>query len=381
MLFSYILYNLTLAGSCLFIYLNEKIKAKNYKILFLILSFSFIFIPAALRYNIGVDYRAYVDIFEALKTSDLNYIEHGYKLINNLFIFLSLPVEALFAFISFITYFFIFLSLPDKNKISYLFIFITSTYFVSFFLLRSSLALSICIYAIMNYRRNNNIYYYMSLIVIASTIHISSLLYLALPFLSFRFIKSAYSNHRILIFSLLFLILYFKKEILSLIMNFVIPALGYEQYLKLDLFISAPEINTGLGIILRSLPLLAILFFAKEILLKNERDIIFINIAFISLVCIFFSSTIEIFSRLEKVFLCVYMFSIYTISINSKIRLYKLLTLFFIISQLLIFERTIISSPSDQCDGPRISPYVSIINKEDDNSLKITRLECQATQK
>lgn len=87
MLFSYILYNLTLTGSCLFIYLNEKTKEKNYKILFLILSFSFVFIPAALRYNIGVDYRTYVDIFEALKNSDLNHIEHGYKLINNLYFY------------------------------------------------------------------------------------------------------------------------------------------------------------------------------------------------------------------------------------------------------------------------------------------------------
>ncbi|WP_435331846.1 EpsG family protein [Morganella morganii] len=376
MLFSLVIYNVILFGSGLFTFLQEKVRNRNIKFIFILLSFLLIFIPSAIRYNIGTDYRVYVEIFESLKQHELLYLDPGFRYINEIIIYFKLPAEILFFITSFLIYFFIFLSLPSKGKYVYLIIFITSTYFVSYNLVRSSIALSICAYSVILYYKKNNIFAYILLILLASTMHLSALLFISIPIVSFILRPYAYIHYRYLIFISLLIIFIFKNAILLFILKNIIPIIGYDQYLSLELYMSAPKINSGLGILLRAMPLLALLVFSKEILIRDPKSIIYINISLICLVCIFFSSSIEIFSRLEKIFLPAYMFSIYLIYINCNIPFHKTLTLFFVLSQILIFELTIIKSESNKCDGPRITPYVSIFNKQDDRSVQMTRMEC-----
>ncbi|NBL76577.1 MULTISPECIES: EpsG family protein [Proteus] len=379
MVFSFILYNFILFSSTLFIFLFNITKSKYIKHIFIFISFFIVFIPSALRYNIGTDYRTYVEIFNKLKLYHYSYVEFGYTQLNQLIISLNLTSEYLFAIVAFLTYFFIYLTYSKSNK-SYIFhfLFICTGYFSSFYLLRSTISLSICIFAIALYLNNSKVFIFLLLIFIASLFHKAALIYMLIPILGSMKLKKLYINLRFIILLSIFVIFIFKDQLVTFVFHSkLIDILGYSDYVSSELFSKKTSYGSGLGILLRALPLIIIILLTKKLLTHDKRNSLIIFTALISIISIIFSSTIEIFSRLEKMFIFSYMFGIIAILQCPTIKFRNFYCFFFILVYLLIFELTIINSSSYKCEGARITPYVSILNKEDDQSLNLTRIQCE----
>ena len=79
-------------------YLAEFSKTK-----FRIVLFNILFIPAAIRYNVGTDYPNYVDYFNSVYGNDVN--EYGFYVLTVFLRNIGLPVHSLFVASSFLSYF------------------------------------------------------------------------------------------------------------------------------------------------------------------------------------------------------------------------------------------------------------------------------------
>lgn len=232
----------------------------------------------------------------------------------------------------------------------------------------------------MRYLDKKNLIIFLLFLAIASTFHKSAMLFMVIPLLNSSaarvFLTSKFSVFIILI-SLVFLF-FFKLHIISFIIDsHLIGYFGYDYYLSSDLFFSETEVTTGLGVVAKTLPLVLFVFFASASA-KNNRVVSFgIGLSLFYIFLIILTSAISIFSRLEVLFIPVYII-VGFISFSFFSNLRKQLFLLLLISVWgIIFFRGIQVSQSQLCNGLRISPYVSIFNKEDDRSIGVPRTICE----
>ena len=119
MLGTFLLYNSILVFSTLFVFLYEKSKERIFSLFFLITAFLIIYIPAAVRYNIGADYFSYVNIYEKYSMGGEIKQEIGLKYLMDFLLFFDLPAHSLFVLSSFLIYMFLFLSYPKRGASIY----------------------------------------------------------------------------------------------------------------------------------------------------------------------------------------------------------------------------------------------------------------------
>lgn len=387
MAITYIIYNLILIFSTFFIFLAEKRKAKTEKFIYILISFSIIFIPAAIRYNIGADYFSYVNIFNEIKFNSDDYNkEIGFYFLNKLLIYLDADVQWLFVITSFIIYSFVYASYPYKNKALFHFVFITTFYLVSYNLVRTAIVYSISTYilSILLFQKKN-IFLILLFIIIASLFHKSAILVLSIPLLYIIIPKRIFNFRSFSIICLISLVFFFifREKILDIIFNLpIIKFLGYDKYIH-SIYASKVEYNFGIGIILSTLPFLVIIAFSKELNNENIKNNLIIIGCLIYIFAIICNSTFIIFSRVERLFIFIIPLSLIVFLECKKIhRIIRGCFLIYVIFwYTLSFEMNINIFRSTECAGSRISPYVSIFNKEDDHSLKIIHSECLKKEK
>lgn len=111
---SLVLYNFIFLTSSFLLYYSEKLKYRFDRRILILIAWLIIVIPAAIRYNIGVDYRGYVSIYNDIVTKNESYVEPGFKLIITLASYLFNAPEGLFLISSILIYTVLFLSYPKK---------------------------------------------------------------------------------------------------------------------------------------------------------------------------------------------------------------------------------------------------------------------------
>ena len=179
---AYFIYFALLAFLIISTWLYNKTDARSRKIIlgFAVAIYS---IVLGLRYNVGTDYMAYMDIYNMLYFDD---VEWGYALINKILYNAGLPFPAIFILVAFFQIL-LFLKGVEKIDAKYLpytvFFYFTTLYiFLSLNGLRQCLAFSIFVYSI-NYIADKKLVKYALTILLASTIHKSALILFALYFI------------------------------------------------------------------------------------------------------------------------------------------------------------------------------------------------------
>src|SRR5690554_6268916 len=94
---TFVLYNSILLLSTLFVYLSDKIAGKYGKFFLLSIAFLILYLPAAIRFNIGSDYLSYKDIFYTIASSSAVKYETGFVLLNKIVYFFGFGYETLVA--------------------------------------------------------------------------------------------------------------------------------------------------------------------------------------------------------------------------------------------------------------------------------------------
>lgn len=167
---------------------------------------------------VGADFGDYV-IWYKSKTRDQNF-ELGYVALMNVFRSLNIGYTALFFFISFFTYLFLFLGVikftQNQNLAIFIFLLIPSMFLLSLNTMRQSFAVSICFYAFY-FLINKKYFYYLILMFLAMSLHITVILPFFLFFLVYKFADKIKVSHILimligsLLFSQLGLVHYFSS--------------------------------------------------------------------------------------------------------------------------------------------------------------------------
>ncbi|HHH3377418.1 EpsG family protein [Morganella morganii] len=380
---SLVLYNFIFLASSFLLYYSEKLKHRFDRIILTFISWLIIVAPAAIRYNIGVDYRGYVSIYNDIVTNGESYVEPGFKLIITLASFLFNAPEGLFLISSILIYTVLFLSYPKKNSYVINYVFVGMFYLLSYSIIRSYIVLSFTMLGIMILIKNRrySVFIYFILISLAMTFHKSAAILLIIPFFNNSLIINFFKRFSYIILFSLVIIFIFRFELTNLIIKSpVIKALGYEHYLNIPQFMRVVEIGTGLGVLFKMVLLLLPIFFSKKIISLNKDLFIVIISCFLAFISLCLGLTYFIFDRIQYLFIFAYILSPYAlltlIQVGNLKFIIKLIIFVIFLCIFMLFQKDIIANQSTFCFGYRVSPYVSIFNKTSDMSLEYNDPSC-----
>ncbi len=368
MLHTFLIYNGILFFSTFFVLLYEKNKSRSIAGLFLAVAFLVIFVPAAIRYNIGADYWSYAKIFNEFNSSYGVKQEIGFELLLAVLHFLNLPVEYFFVITSFVIYFFLFLAYPKNGATLYHFMYMVSFYLVSYNLIRTAIVLSLILYFIKLYIEKRNFIVQIVLIIIAFLFHKSAVLIMLPLFLIAIGFHRIFYNKTVIFFAAIVvgIIFLFRYSVFDWLMRSgVVELFGYENYLSSNYYKEA-EFHSGLGFWLKASPLLIMLFYSKRFV--DRYGSVAITSAFLLFIAYIGMAAVEIISRVQRFFIFGNIFAVLVFYLSRGIRHRKIILLYCVLLGLLFYQIDINSHRSDQCGGSRISPYVSLFNKADDRS-------------
>lgn len=328
MIQSYIVYNLMLVFSTFFAYLYSKARDRLSSRIYVLLSFLSIFIPAAIRYDVGLDYSGYVKIFEQVLRGDKSYVEYGFYLVNKMFLFSEKGYIGVMALYSFVTLLLIY-KLSDKKYLHYtVFFFVTLSigYFRYDNLIRQVLSIVIGLYSI-RYIEEKNFKKYAFYVLLAFFVH-----YSAIVLLPMYFIVRIRIKFKITI--IIFLVVAYFSNFITPFVRYVVSLVPYYgKYKDIEVYLAVPKVNTGIGVII-SVYILTLSIFYKRYINRT----ILINFLFIGICTYLISSGNSLIGRISLYFTFLSIYTLGMVLYESKNRILIIST---VLLSLLIFERAI----------------------------------------
>ena len=165
------------------------------RVLFYLIAFVVPFLVAALRYEVGNDFRSYSWLFLMSGAGHETHMEFGFELLVMLIKLFTQEVQVVFASISFITILLIFLTIKRFSAycgLSYFLFFSMGFYGNSLSAIRSYIAIAVCFWAI-KFLQKNEIIIYLAFVLLAMSFHASAVVMVPFALLArYRFRVSYY---------------------------------------------------------------------------------------------------------------------------------------------------------------------------------------------
>lgn len=164
--------------------------------IFMILSMLFPIVTAGIRYNVGVDFNSYIDIYYSIVNSsileNIKTGEIGYVFLNMASEHIFNSPQGVFLFSSIITICFLYAAIRNhESKISFslaLFLYFTKFYPFSLNVMRQSIAISIIFYSY-KYIVSRNFKKFLTFVIIAALFHTSAIIVIPFYFINGEKIK------------------------------------------------------------------------------------------------------------------------------------------------------------------------------------------------
>lgn len=312
-----------ICSSCCVSFARDKFLVKFFQgVTFLIL-----FLPAAFRYGIGVDYFSYVEIFDRISSGNIFSIDPGWGLLNKWICVFGGNAQTLIALTAFLTYFFLLCEVESEKWFIYVPAFFLIFYTWTFTTLRQMLAGSMCFFALCRIQKKK---YVLAVIIsfLSFFIHNSVLVYLVVYALVkiFRLKKKV----GILLVFVSYVISIMFGTIIRDVVLMVALFTPYAHYLNSD-WASATEVSTGIGRLLRYVVYFFLVFFFPK--RKSNSKIFTLLLLYI---CIdFFGQHIEILGRINR--LIIYLFLPLAWVVYSEKKKYDIPFFVYICCYLLLF--------------------------------------------
>ncbi len=357
-------YNFIILSSTYFVWLSEKGKGTYERHFFLCIAFLIVFLPSALRYDIGTDYINYLEIYNEKLFVGAKNEEYAFYLINSFLYNLDAHFQWMFSIFSFIFIYVAFKSYPKKNAWLLHFLFFSILYFTSFNIIRQTAALSICMLAVFVFFEKRYIYFFV-LSIIASTFHKSALFIMIVGLLSLIPLGS-YVKTRILpyIFLCILLLILFFKEYAYLFIEVIINLFGFVKYINYfnDEINYASRISgTGLGIYINIIFAIYLILNTRQFILVNKNYWLLIIMTFFYAIGLILSRDIVIFERMTTTFIIAPIIGYFLI---IKLQKYRNIHCIFLIIYILItfvsFNKGGMDTETSYSD-PKRNPYKTIL--------------------
>jgi len=328
----------------------------NYKYF---LSLIIISIIVGYRYNVGVDWDGYRIAFldSGSLTFRENSFEFGYFIINKTMNLLGFSYQQLFFLINFITWYFIYKSIPNRLLFYFIFfLFCSEFFFWSMNGIRQFTAISLLLFSI-KYIIDRKLIKYLLLLAVASLFHKTVFFLFPLYFIPYKHLYNRTIVVGIFCFSLFLANI---SQIVKVIEEGV-SALAFLYNLQnpfLDRYFVArgglvleEDIALGVGYLLIVLSNLFLLLMSRDIIEKNPSLKIYYFLFFLGAVIYNFSYSILELTRLNQYFIIfkvhILTFTTYYFIHYSKKNFisYALVFLFFIIFLAAIYNSSNMSNP------------------------------------
>lgn len=278
-MFSFFIYATGILCATFGIKYHMLVNRRNTKRICLIITIIVPALIAGLRYNVGTDYLMYEKSYYAIATGKSigRYVdfEIGYYAINKLIYVLNGEFWMVMFIMQFFTMFFIYKAIKNEsNFIDSGFAMLTYMcfyYLSSLNLVRQSLAIAICIYAITCINRKP-LYYFFIFIGIATLFHKSSLVCLGILLVKFIFENYKKRWLHLLLFVVLLLLVFNRNIIGKLVGSFF--GKYYENYFTMDVDGSGGFVNY----VLRLTPFIFSFYIGLKKLLHNRQYSLYFNL-------------------------------------------------------------------------------------------------------
>lgn len=361
---------LTYIFSSFFAYLYSVEKDKYIASLLKICLFISLFLPLALRYDIGTDYINYSQQI----AGDVNPIENkwggfevGWRPLLWFIKTFEIDVHYFFVIVAFLSVLLV-LNIVEKRCAYFAIVIYTSTlYLDSFSLVRQAFAALLAFCGVASYYKKDN-KWYLIFVFVACLFHKSMcFLLVLLPLFLFMEKVRPLSKKRI-IFLFFFIYVFFTainipKIVFGVIVNSVFS--GVSSYFTDELYGSATKLGTGLGVLLKECTAFPFIFFITYYTKRKQKNKFFMQALVIhSLIIItyIFSTQITIMNRLPYIFTSYFLISI-NFLVNSKSKYRKIILIFVVIIFTTNFIVNLIKNPSAALGGLGITPYQSIFSR------------------
>ncbi len=355
------------ATLCAFCY--AKAKTKIDILIFKTLLFLILFLPLALRYNIGTDYQTYVYLIKEyyfFKHSDL-YFEPGWMPIIYAIEKWNLSLQWFFVVPAFFSTFIVLREDIIERKYAHFCIpvYLSLAYIDSFDIVRQAFAATIFLFCVKNLERKRcwKTFFWL---IIAVLFHKSAVLYL--PFLILASLDwKKLNQYRALTIYAIMVAVFVIYNAATLIITKIVGDTMYASYVTSD-FNRPTKITSGLGVLAKQILFILVLFSIRKEEIDstiNQTSIRRYNIVCIGTLCLaafhILATQIHIFDRLTTLFSPFYIY-IATCLIKSKWKYRKWACLIFV-SMLFILAAMRLYGSFIAGTGPGIIPYQSILTK------------------
>jgi hypothetical protein len=358
-----VFYNFIVLSSTFFVYLSEKGRSYVDRWVLLCIAFLLVFVPSAIRYDVGVDFFSYISIYENLEyRSDL---EKGFYFIN--WILKSINAHPQWSIVTFAFIFtaIAFYGFPKKNRWLIFLAFILTMWFFSFNGIRQAIAVAFSVWAVKLFL-NNKIIQFTLVMIVAGLFHQSAWLVIPIGYIALVPLPKFFQNYLIPILMIGFIgFVYFKANILFGVFEQVLNTIGmikYANYFSNITHFVGNHSGTNLGILIILLFCLYFISISKYIIFQGSQYRLLIYFVFGYAVSTVLAVQIVIFSRMQITFIIGIIYAIYVLwDMQIYRKLNKLIALLYIIFLLASFIKLSIGTPTFYAD-PKRNPYQTIFD-------------------
>jgi len=230
-----------------------------------------------MRYNVGVDYPAYLNMYHNAANGVLPNVEILFSCFTYFLAQLSIHYSVYFGLLAGAQVVFLYLTFKDEDVkiLPYLsFILIAGSYFLGWMnVIRQNLVLCIFIYTIPTLLLKRRITIYLCVVVLLSLVHKSALILIVFYPLLYRRQDYTFNIYlQLLIFSIAFVFgrIGIVNNFLEYGFNIFSKILGYSSYEYLKALDRTVEINTGLGVLVLYTIDIIIIAFSNKLKVYNK---------------------------------------------------------------------------------------------------------------
>ena len=359
-------YNFILFSSTFFVWLSEKGRTRFDRVCFLSIAFLLVFIPSAIRFDVGTDYLSYLNIFEnPVRLETYKYKEPAFYYINWLLNSIDAHFQWMFAILAFIFTIVTFATYPCKKAWLLHFLFFSTLWFFSFNGMRQAVALAWCFLATFYFFHRKHSYFFV-LTMIGAAFHQSAIFILLTGILALIPLSSQLKI-RILptIFIICIILTYFYMEVVLKYIEQILVLLGLSKYANYfnSKYFAIRDFGSGLGILAKILFSIYIIWNTKPLLKLNQNFWLLILLTFIYAIGSVLANSVIIFERMSATFSIAPIIGAFSLSrIPNNKQIHQLVLVIFLLFLTLSFIKLSFGIPTSYAD-PKRMPYKTIFTE------------------
>lgn len=357
-------YNFILLSSTFFVWLSDKGHSKVDRWVLLGIAFLLVFIPSAIRYDIGTDYFSYLEIYEnASLLESYKFKEPGFYFVNSVLSNIGAHFQWMFTVFAFIFTAVAFRAYPKNNAWLLHFLFFSMLWFFSFNGIRQAVALAWCLLAVFNFFERRYFTFFV-LTFIASNFHQSALFITLTGGAALLPLGSTFKSRIAPIVFIGFIIFtFFSMNIVLLYMEQLLNIIGmtkYSSYFSNSKHFLERDFGSGLGILAKLIFCIYVIINTKHLITINKRYWLVAILTFVYALSSIIAMNIVIFERMLITFTLGPVIGAYLLFLIAENILPNRLALsFFLLLLLLSFVKDSFGIKTTYGD-PKKNPYQTI---------------------